>query len=98
MLTIQFFHFWSVSGWHNCFDELIFIHLFNYTGVVVVAEADLRCGDFCSKKLSSQIGSFHELLVLATDCFFNFDIFEIHSDGVFGVLMCCGHADNSWEF
>ena len=55
----KFFHFWSLSGWHNCFDELIFIHLFNYTGVVVVAEADLRCGDFCSKKLSSQIGSFH---------------------------------------
>ena len=35
---------------------------------------------FVRKKLSSQIGSFHWLLVLATECFFSFDIFEIHSD------------------
>ena len=35
---------------------------------------------FVGRKLSSQIGSFHKLLVLATECFFSFDIFEIHSD------------------
>ena len=35
---------------------------------------------FVRKKLSSQIGSFHWLLVLATECFFSFDIFEIHRD------------------
>ena len=52
---------------------------------------------FVRKKLS-QIGSFHELLVLAIECFFNFDIFEIHSDICFGLLMRCGFADSSWEY
>ena len=35
-----------------------FIHLFNFTGVVVVALANLRWSFFVSIKLS-QIGSFH---------------------------------------
>ena len=39
---------------------------------------------FVRKKLSSQIGSFHWLLALATECFFSFDIFEIHSDRFLG--------------
>ena len=46
---------------------------------MVVALANLRWSVFVSIKLS-QIGSFHKLLVLATECFFSFDIFEIHSD------------------
>ena len=58
---------------------LIFIHLFSSTGVVVVAQVNLRWSVFVSIKLS-QIGSFHELLVLATECFFSFYIFEIQSD------------------
>ena len=62
---------------------LIFIHLFSSTGVVVVAEVNLRWSVFISIKLS-QIGSFHELLVLATECFFSFDIFEIDSDAFLG--------------
>ena len=41
------------------------------------SEFALDC--FVSIKLS-QIGSFHELLVLATECFFSFDIFEIHRE------------------
>ena len=40
------------------FDVLIFIHLFNSTGVVVVALANLRWCVFVLIKLS-QIGSFH---------------------------------------
>ena len=46
---------------------------------------------FVRKKLSSQIGSFHWLLVLATECFFSFDIFEKHSDifwDVNALLVC----------
>ena len=46
---------------------------------MIVALANLRWSVFVSIKLS-QIGSFHKLLVLATECFFSFDIFEIHSD------------------
>ena len=35
---------------------------------------------FCPKKLLSQIDSFHGLLVLATECFLSFHMFEMHSD------------------
>ena len=62
---------------------LIFIHLFSSTGVVVVAQVNLRWSVFVSIKLS-QIGSFHELLVLATEFFFSFDIFEIQNDVFLG--------------
>ena len=62
---------------------LIFVHLFNSTSVAFVAMANLRWSDFVSIKLS-QIGSFHYLLVLATECFFSFDIFEILRDAFSG--------------
>ena len=56
--SLQVFPFLiTVSGWFY-FDLLIFIHLFNSTGVVVVAVANLRWCVFVSIKLS-QIGSFH---------------------------------------
>ena len=45
---------------------------------------------FVRKKLSSQIGSFHWLLVLATECFFSFDIFQIHSDLFLGCQCLVG--------
>ena len=69
----------TVSGWYYHFGVLFFLHSFNSTGVVVVAQVNLRSKFFVSLKLS-QIGSFHKLLGLATECFFNFDIFEIYSD------------------
>ena len=62
---------------------LIFVHLFNSTRVAIVALANSRWSDFISIKLS-QIGSFHHLLVLATECFFNFDIFEVPRDAFSG--------------
>ena len=62
---------------------LIFVHLFNSTSFVIVALANLRWSDFVSIKLS-QIGSFHYPLVLATECFFSFDIFEIPRDAFSG--------------
>ena len=34
---------------------------------------------FVRIKLSSQIGSFHYLLVLVNECFFSFDMFEMGS-------------------
>ena len=58
---------------------LIFVHLFKSTSVAIVALANSRWSVFVSIKLS-QIGSFHLLLVLATECFLSFDIFEIPSD------------------
>ena len=62
---------------------LIFDHLFKSTSVAIVALANLRWSDFVSINLS-QIGSFHYLLVLATECFFSFDIFEIPRDAFSG--------------
>ena len=46
------------AGWYDNFDVLIFIHLLNSTGVVVVALANLRWTVFVSINLK-QIGSFH---------------------------------------
>ena len=34
---------------------------------------------------------------MATECFFSFHNFEMHSDAFF-LLMRCGSADGSWEF
>ena len=62
---------------------LIFVHLFNSTSVAIVALASSRWSVFFSIKLS-RIGSFHLLLVLATECIFSFDIFEIPSDAFSG--------------
>ena len=58
-------------------------------------EFALEC--FVSIKLA-KIGSFHELLVLSTECFLSYDIFEIQSDVFFGLLMRCGFAEASWEY
>ena len=76
---------------------LFSFNLFNSTVLVVVALANLSRSVFVSIKLS-QIGSFHKLLALATECFISFDIFEIHSDVFFGFIMRCASADGSWEF
>ena len=62
---------------------LIFVHLLKSTSVAIVALANLRWSDFVSVKLS-QIGSFHYLLFLATECFFSFDIFTIPRDAFSG--------------
>ena len=62
---------------------LIFVHLLKSTSVAIVALANLRWSDFVSIKLS-QIGRFHYLLFLATECFFSFDIFEIPRDAFSG--------------
>ena len=77
----KFFHFWS-----QCLADIIILlcsFLFSSTGVVIVALANLRWSVFDWIKLS-EIGSFHELLVLATESFFSFDISEIHSDPFLG--------------
>ena len=62
---------------------LLFVHLFESTSVAIVELANSRWSVFVSIKLS-QIGSFHLLLVLATECFFSFDNFEMTSDAFSG--------------
>ena len=63
--------------------SFLFIHLFKSTSVAIGALANSRWSVFVSIKLS-QIGSFHLLLVLTTEFFFSFDIFEIPSDAFSG--------------
>ena len=93
--SLQVFPFLiKVSGWYYHLDVLIFNHLFSSTGVVVVAQVNLCWSVFVSIKLS-QIGSFHELPVLATECFFSFDIFETQSDIFFWVVIALWFC---WRF
>ena len=78
----------SFSIFDQCLADIIillcsFFLFVQFYWVVVVAQLNLRWSVFVSKKLS-QIGSFHELLVLATECFFSFDIFEKNSDAFLG--------------
>ena len=75
---------------------LIFVHLFNYTSVAIVALANSRWSVFSSIKLS-QIGSFHLILVLATECFFSFDIFEIPSDAFSGCYCVVAMLTVPWS-
>ena len=69
------------------------------TGLAIVAEADLLCGEFLSEKSCR-----HTMVVSASfwywllNVFFSFDMFEIHSDNCFGLLMHCGYADDSWYY
>ena len=60
--------------------------LFIYSNLLVLRllHSRIRVGVFLSPIKLSQIGSFHLLLVLATECFFSFDIFEIPSDAFSG--------------
>ena len=48
----------TVSGWYYQIDVLIFIHLFSYTGIVLVAQVNLCWRVFVLIKLS-RIGSYH---------------------------------------
>ena len=82
--SLQVFSFLiTVAGWYSCFDVLNFNHLYISTSVAIVALANSRWSVFIPIKLS-QIGSFHKLLFLATECFFSFDIFEIPRDAFSG--------------
>ena len=56
---------------------------------MIVAEADLLCGDFLSEESCRHklLVSTSFWLVLTTECFFSFDIFEIHS-AAFLVCYC----------
>ena len=80
VFLVTSFSVFDHSDWLTLFfDVLIFVHLFNSTSVAIVALANSRWSVFVAIKLS-QIGSFHYVLVLATECFCSFDIFEIPSD------------------
>ena len=74
------------------------VPIINFIGLAIVAAADLRCGDFCPKK------------VVVTNCWFplpsGLDYWMLlqfwHLWNTrrcfFGLLMRCGHADCSWNF
>ena len=76
---------------------LIFVPFLNSTGLVIVAEVDLRSGDFlseksCRYKLVVSTSFWSRLMnVLTTKKYSN--IFW-----VVNVLMRCGYADGSCEF
>ena len=75
----------------------IVVQFLNSAGLAIVAEADLRCGDFFPKKIC------HKLVVSTS-----FWSWPLNASSVltclkyaalrFGLLMRCGYADCSWEF
>ena len=66
------------------------------TGVAIVAEADLRCGEFLSET------SCRHKLVVSTSFWYWLLIFPSvftslkYTATFFGLLMRCGFADGSW--
>ena len=65
---------------------LIAVPFISSTGLAIVVEADLLCGIFLSKKSCHKLvvsTTTKMLLVLVTECFFSFDIFEIRSAAFF---------------
>ena len=86
--TIFFSFFRTVYGYLRSLDEFIVVPIINSTGLAIVAEADLRCGDFlfeksCRHKLVVSTSFWSRLLnvssVLTT---------KKYSDNVFRLLMC----------
>ena len=74
----------------------------NSTGLAIVAEADLRCGDFLSEKVSRYklvvSTSFWSWLLIVSSVL---TTKKIHSDNFFCVvyvLMRCGPAGGSWVY
>ena len=41
----------TMCSWLRSFDEFDVVPIINFTGLAIVAEADLCCGDFCPKKV-----------------------------------------------
>ena len=79
---------------------LIVVPFINSTGIAIVAEADLRCGDVLSEKtchklvVSTSFWSWLWLLNVSsvlTSLKYTATIF-------FGLLMPYGYADGSWEY
>ena len=78
-------------------DVINVVQLINSTGLLIVAEADLRCGDFLSEKTCHKLvnsTSFWSWLLN------NFSVLTSlkYTATFFGLLMRCGFADSSWEY
>ena len=78
-------------------DVINVVQFINSTGLVIVAEANLRCGDFLSEK------SCHKLVFSTSFWSWLLKIFSVltslkYTATFFGLLMRCGFADSSWEY
>ena len=72
--------------------------MINSTGLAIVAEANLRCGDFLSG-----VSCRHKLVVSTSFWSWLLNISSVltslkYTATFFGLLMRCGFADSSWEF
>ena len=78
----------TVCGWLRSLDEFVVVPCINSTGLAIVAEADLCCGDFLSEKSCR-----HKLLVSTSFWSRLLKISSVlttkkYSDNFFGLLMC----------
>ena len=87
----------TASGWYYHFDVLNFIHLISSTGLAIVAEVDLRCGDFLFEK------SCHKLVVSTSFLSRLLNVSSVLTSlktqqKFFGLLMRFGFADSLWQY
>ena len=67
-------------------------------GLAIVAEADLRCGDFLSEESCR-----HKLVVSTSFWSWLLNVSSVltslkYTATFFGLLVRCGYADGSWEY
>ena len=74
----------------------IIVPLIRSTGLAIVAEANLRFGVFCPKKLSSQCWNFFFLFGLGFQTFLEFSQ-DWKSGCLFGLIMHCSLGNGTWE-
>ena len=87
-----------MCGKLRSFDEFLVVPFLSSTGLAIVPEADWLSGDFLSEESCR-----HELVVSTSFWSWLLNVSSIltslkQSATFFGLLLCCGYADCSWEF
>ena len=93
-----FFHFSGQCDLLRNLDVINVVPFINSTGLAIVAEADLRCGDFLSEK-----NCCYKLVVSFSFWSWLLNNFSVltslkYTPTFFELLMRCGFADKSWEY
>ena len=98
LFVVQGFSFFrTVCGYLRNLDVFIVVPFINSTGLAIVAEADLRCGEFLSEKSCR-----HKLVVSTSFWYWLLNVSSVltslkfYGDRFFGLLMHCGFSDGSW--
>ena len=95
--VVQVFSFFRTAcGYLRNFDVFIVVPFINSTGLAIVAEADLCCGEFLSEKSCC-----HKMVVSNSSWYWLLNFSSIltslkYTATIFGFFIHRGHADCSW--